>query len=243
MSELPLYIFPLLFVVALLYSSVGHGGASGYLALMGIVGISLSFAKPVALILNCIVSAIAYIQYYRNGYFHAKLFVMLAVASIPFAYLGGTFSLQDDLYKRVLGVVLLFSAIRLLFPSDEKQHIKEPHFIFLLITGAAIGFLSGLIGIGGGIILTPLLLLMGWSRMKEAACVSALFIFVNSLSGLIAQFQKGISLQPNMYLMILLATAGGLIGSYYGAKKWNIFLLKKILSVVLIIASLKLIFI
>lgn len=242
-TDIPLYLSPLLFIVAILYSSVGHGGASGYLALMGIAGVSLSSAKPVALILNCIVSVIAFIQYYRSGYFNSKLFFLLAIASVPFAYLGGTLSIEDDLYKRILGVVLLFSAIRFLFPTAEKENIKEPHFTLLLITGAGIGFLSGLIGIGGGIILTPLLLLMGWTRMKEAACVSALFIFVNSFSGLAAQFQKGITLQSGMYLMILIATAGGLIGSYYGAKKWNIILLKKVLSVVLIIASLKLIFI
>jgi hypothetical protein len=130
-----------------------------------------------------------------------------------------------------------------LLPAHENKHEIQPPPVYLLSAGAAIGFLSGLIGIGGGIILTPLLLLMKWSKIKEAACVSALFIFVNSLSGLTAQFQKGIVVQPALYAMLLTATVGGIIGSYYGAKKWNTPVLKMVLSVVLMIASLKLIFI
>lgn len=243
MLDLPLYIYPLILLVALLYSSVGHGGASGYLALMAIVGVNMASAKPVALSLNCIVSLISFIQYYRSGHFNAKLFFILAIASVPFAYLGGLLTLEEVWYKRVLGVVLLFASIRIFFPLKENNTNKKTPIVWLLISGACIGFLSGLIGIGGGIILTPLLLLMGWSNLKTAACVSALFIFVNSGSGLIAQFQKGFTLEKHMLFIISIATVGGLIGAYYGAKKWDIHLLKKVLSFVLIIASIKLIFV
>ncbi|MCC7030194.1 MAG: sulfite exporter TauE/SafE family protein [Chitinophagaceae bacterium] len=243
MIQIPDYLFPLIFIAALLYASVGHGGASGYLALMGIIGVNLQDAKPVALILNCIVAIIAFIQFYRGGYFNRRLFIILAIASVPCAYLGGMITIEDHLYKRILGVVLLVSSFRFLLPSHEEKETNRPSNVSLLATGGGIGFLSGLIGIGGGIILTPLLLLMRWSKIKEAACVSALFIFVNSMSGLTAQIQKGIRWQPDMFIMITSATLGGLIGSYYGAKKWNTPVLKILLSVVLLIASFKLILI
>jgi hypothetical protein len=243
MTEIPFYLFPLIFIVALLYAAVGHGGASGYLALMGLVGISLNASKPIALILNCVVAAIAFIQYYRSGFFNLKLFVLLAIASIPCAYLGSILTIDDYFYKKILGIILLISSIRFLFPSSDNELVEKPAEFLLLLIGGIIGFISGLIGIGGGILLTPLLLLFRWSNMKTAACVSALFIFVNSLSGLIGQFQKGVQIQPNMFIIILVASMGGVIGSFYGARKWNVVLLRRVLSVVLIIASLKLIFI
>jgi uncharacterized membrane protein YfcA len=237
-NSLILYI--MLFIVALLYSSVGHGGASGYLALMGILGISQSVSKPVALVLNCIVSLIAFVQFYRQGHFNAKLFGWLILASIPLAFIGGRMQLDDVLYKQILGVLLAVTALRLLFEfkaSSKEQNYSIP---LLLIIGASIGFLSGLIGIGGGILLSPLLLLLGWANAKTTAGISALFIFVNSVSGLSAQLSKGLSISPSMFGMIIIAAIGGLIGSYWGARFANNKLIKSLLAVALFIASLKL---
>lgn len=243
MSELPYHLLPVLFLVAVIFSSVGHGGASGYLALMALAGCSLTYAKPVALILNCLVSTIAFIQFYRAGHFNFTLFIKLAMVSIPFAYLGGFIQLDDILYKRILGVLLFLIAIRFYFNFEVKEVATQPKGISVAIMGMLIGFVSGLIGIGGGVFLTPLLLILGWSNMRTAAGVSALFIFVNSGAGLIAQLGRGIEWPFQNNLVLAVALAGGLLGSYYGAKKWNAMWLKKLLAVALLIASLKLIFI
>lgn len=239
--EYSLILYIMLFVVALLYSSVGHGGASGYLALMGILGISQTVSKPVALVLNCIVSLIAFIQFYRQGHFNAKLFGWLILASIPLAFIGGRMQLNDVLYKQILGVLLAVTALRLLF--EFKASTKEHNYSIplLLIIGASIGFLSGLIGIGGGILLSPLLLLLGWTNAKTTAGISALFIFVNSVSGLTAQLSKGLTISQGMFGMIIIAAVGGLFGSYWGAQYANNKLIKSLLAVALFIASLKLI--
>lgn len=239
--EYSLILYIMLFVVALLYSSVGHGGASGYLALMGILGISQTVSKPVALVLNCIVSLIAFIQFYRQGHFNAKLFGWLILASIPLAFIGGRMQLNDVLYKQILGVLLAVTALRLLF--EFKASTKEHNYSIplLLIIGASIGFLSGLIGIGGGILLSPLLLLLGWTNAKTTAGISALFIFVNSVSGLTAQLSKGLTISQGMFGMIIIAAVGGLFGSYWGARYANNKLIKSLLAVALLIASLKLI--
>jgi uncharacterized membrane protein YfcA len=233
----------LLFLVAFLYSSVGHGGASGYLALMALFSITPEIMKPTALLLNLFVSLTSFIQFYRGKHFNWKLFLPFAMASVPMAYLGGLMTVQDKIYKKILGILLIIPIIRfLLFANIKVEELKKPNFYLSLIIGAAIGLLSGLIGIGGGIILSPILLLLKWANMKQTAAISALFIFVNSLSGFIAQLQKGISFSTNMYLYVVVAFVGGLCGAYFGSLKFKQNILQYMLAIVLIIASYKLLF-
>lgn len=194
--------------------------------------------------LNIAVSLIAFIQFYRSGFFNKKLFIPLAIASVPAAYAGGLLSIDPHLYKQLLGGLLFISAIRLAMPL-KKEVIVVQHFNIVLVVmiGASIGFLSGMIGIGGGIILSPLLILVRYSDVKTTSGISALFIFVNSIAGLLGQMNQGIEFSSSMSVMIAVAIAGGLIGSYIGARQLNISMLKKVLAVVLFIASLKLIFV
>jgi uncharacterized membrane protein YfcA len=214
--EIGILFFSVLFIIAFLYASVGHGGASGYLALMGIWGISQITAKPVALTLNCVVSLIAFLSFYKKGFFNWKLFLYLILGSIPFAYLGGTFSISDKYYKIILGILLFFTSIRFFIDQKDNEKIIEANYYYLMITGAIIGFISGLIGIGGGIILSPFLLLMKWSDIKTTSGISALFIFVNSIAGLFAIFQKGFTYSSEMIIMASIAIIGGVIGSMIG---------------------------
>jgi uncharacterized membrane protein YfcA len=244
MSEHILLLSLFIFLVAGLYASVGHGGASGYLALMTLLSMPIATIKPVALMLNIAVSLIAFIQFYRSGFFNKKLFIPLAIASVPAAYAGGLLSIDPHLYKQLLGGLLFISAIRLAMPL-KKEVIVVQHFNIVLVVmiGASIGFLSGMIGIGGGIILSPLLILVRYSDVKTTSGISALFIFVNSMAGLLGQMNQGIEFSSSMSVMIAVAIAGGLIGSYIGARQLNISMLKKVLAGVLFIASLKLIFV
>ena len=174
-----------LLVVAYLYSSVGHGGASGYLALMALFGIEMIYMKPSALILNLFVSSIAFIAYYRGGHFRPKILLPFVLTSIPMAFIGATLEISPELYKKILGVSLLIATLRIVIQPRklETDNRKLPAWIALL-TGSVVGFFSGMIGIGGGIILSPLLLITRWASMKETAAVSTAFIFLNSLSGL-----------------------------------------------------------
>lgn len=241
----------LLLIVAFLYASVGHGGASGYLAVLSLLAVGTSHMKTSALVLNIIVSAISFYHFYKEGYFDWKLFWPFAITSVPMAFLGATVPVSDVLYKQLLGVCLLFAVARISglfdhFLKNEKRKTKNEtqpslhitHYAFII--GALIGLLSGMLGIGGGIILSPILLLMGWAGMKQTAAVSALFIFVNSIAGLVGLLQKGIEINPEMYSWIACATVGGLVGGYLGSKKFNFATLKYILALVLLIASVKL---
>lgn len=234
----------MLSIVAFLYSSVGHGGASGYLAVMAIFSIAPSMMKSSALVMNLAVSLFSFIGFYRAGHFRLRLFLPFALASIPMAFLGGTMTLTDSIYKKILAVCILFSIIRLVYTFDTKNEKIKPIPVWAgIVSGAAIGLLSGMIGIGGGIVLSPLMLLMRWATLKQTAAVSALFIFVNSLSGLYGQLQKGgIHLPENMQWAVLATIIGGLAGSYFGSQKFNITTLKRLLAVGLVIACLKLIF-
>lgn len=231
----------LLFAVAFLYASVGHGGASGYLALMALFSMAPEFMKPTALLLNLFVSLSAFLLFFKGGHFKWKIFLPFALASIPFSFLGGMIALDAAIYKKILGVLLLIPVIRLVaFPNTSTDALKPSHFMASLLIGSVIGFLSGLIGIGGGIILSPVLLLLAWTDQKQTAAISALFIFVNSLSGLAGQITKGIDFQSGMVAYVGVAFLGGSLGAWLGADKFNQNALKYLLAIVLLVASVKL---
>ncbi len=235
--------YGILFFVAFFYAAVGHGGASGYLALMALYGVAPEEMKPTALMLNLFVSLTSFIQYYRGGYFLKKLFIPIAAASVPLAFIGGMITVEESMYKRILGVLLLFPVFRFFFFRNvEDSALKDQNLVIAVIIGGIIGFLSGMIGIGGGIILSPVLLLLQWTNQKQTAAISAAFIFVNSLAGLGGMLTQGISFTGNMLMYIAVAFTGGLLGAYFGAKRFNQNVLKYILAVVLLMASYKLLF-
>ena len=231
----------LLAIVAFLYASVGHGGASGYLALMAIFSFTTSTMKPIALLLNLFVSGIAFYHYYRTGHFNKKLFIPFAVASIPFAFFGGRLQIDANIYKTSLAILLIFAILKMLnvFGVRSKQ-VKEIKVWQGVAIGSCIGFISGLIGIGGGIILTPIILLLHWGKMKEAAAVSALFIWVNSAAGLMGQLSIGVEISSQAFILVGVALTGGYLGSYLGSQKFNNTTLRYLLALVLLIASIKL---
>ena len=229
----------LLGIMAFLYASVGHGGASGYLAVMALFAIAPPVMKQTALLLNLGVSLMSFIAFYRQGYFKWNLFWPFALGSIPMAFLGARIPLTDSTYKQILGACLILAVIRMLVSLKDGTSRNLPALIGVL-TGAVIGLLSGMIGIGGGIILSPLLLLFRWASLKEAAAVSALFIFVNSVSGL-AGLKTWIPLDQNqMGFWLAASLLGGFLGARWGAAIASKQKVKWILALVLLIASVKL---
>lgn len=236
-------VYALFFLVALLYASVGHGGASGYLALMALLGFSASVMKPTALLLNVMVSLIAFVSFYRARHFRAALLWPLIAASIPFAYIGSSIVVSELVYKKILGVVLLLSIIRLVMDSAEKPLSPAPKWYILFLIGAVIGLVSGMIGMGGGILLSPILLLMGWSNQKQTAAISAIFIFLNSIAGIAGQLKTGFPLSGQTFAIVGFVLAGGWLGAYIGAEKLHARNMKYILAAVLVLAAVKLIFV
>jgi uncharacterized protein len=239
-----IYLFLLILpVVSFLYASVGHGGASGYLALMALFSFAPEVMKPTALILNLFVAGISFFYYYRGGHFNKNLFIPFAITSIPLAFLGGTIDIDASIYKKILAILLVFAILKMLNVfGKEKEDIKKVKLWQGLVVGGIIGFFSGLIGIGGGIILTPIILLLHWGNMKEAAAVSALFIWVNSASGLVGQISTGVYFEIETFVLVAVALIGGVLGGYYGSKKINNQKLRYILAFVLAIACFKLFF-
>ena len=231
-------------IVAFLYASVGHGGASGYLALMALFSFAPETMKPTALLLNLFVAAIAFYHYYKTGYFNKNLFFPFALASIPMAFLGGMIEVEATIYKNILAFLLIFAILKMLNVfGKESSYIKKIKLWQGLLVGGIIGFFSGLIGIGGGIILTPIILLLHWGKMKEAAAVSALFIWVNSAAGLTGQISSDVTIPNQSYILVAFALIGGFLGSYYGSRKFNNKKLRHLLATVLIIAAVKLLFV
>ena len=234
----------LFFVGAALYASVGHGGASSYLAVMGLFSLAPSVMKPTALALNILVAGVATFKFYRAGLFSWRLFWPFAVVSVPAAFIGGAMMLPARAYKILVGVVLLYAAVWM-FRSALRPITKEtrlPPLWAALVAGVAIGFLSGLTGVGGGIFLSPLILYMGWAETRATSGVAAPFILVNSIAGLLGHFSSVAQLPPSIPIWGAAAVIGGWIGATYGSKRAPAPVLRQLLSLVLIVAGAKLIF-
>jgi len=243
--ELPIYLLFLFFFIAFIYSSVGHGGASGYMAILALTGYFSPELVPVILCLNILVSTVALTNYSRKGHFVWKLFWPFAIASIPAAFIGGYLQLEIDLFFLIVGAVLLLMAGAIIFKSfwsfDDRE-LKPVNIPVALIAGAGIGFLSGLIGVGGGIFLSPLILFLGWATIRQIAAVSALFVLMNSLSGLGGHLVTSDILWSTAAIFALPVLAGGYLGSRFGVKTTDPKLIRLMLALVLVIAGAKMLF-
>jgi uncharacterized membrane protein YfcA len=230
------------FVVALLYSSVGHAGASGYIAVMTLLNLAPTEIKPIALALNILVASIGSWQFWRAGHFSWGLFWPFALLSVPCAFLGGYLNLPTGVFKVIVGIILLISAVQFVVRPPAEGEPVPPAKPVRMATGAGLGLLSGLTGTGGGIFLTPLLIFMRWARTKTAAATSALFILLNSIAGLLGNLSATNSF-PRFGVSLLAAAAiGGTVGSYLGSRRLEPIVIKRLLAVVLTIAGFKLIF-
>lgn len=227
-------------LIAGLYSSVGHAGASGYIAVLSLFSVVPSEIKPIALVLNILVASITTWQFWRKGLLKLEDFLPFALLAVPCSFLGGYLNLSPRLFQMLLGIVLLCSALRFLIQPIEAEHPTLPKRPIAVIAGGAIGFLAGLTGTGGGIFLTPLLVMKCWTSAKKAAAMSALFILVNSIAGLLGNLAATQKL-PIVTVGLLIAVAiGGSIGSYYGSQQFSHRLIQRCLAVVLTIAGCKL---
>nr|WP_294851114.1 sulfite exporter TauE/SafE family protein [uncultured Sphingomonas sp.] len=231
-----------LFFGAILYSSVGHAGASAYIALMALFGVPPAVMRPTALVLNLFVGTIGSFRYWKAGLFRWRTLWPFLIGSIPFAFLGGAIKISGDFYRPLVAFVLFLSAVRLLWPRDLKavHEWHDPSVPVAIASGAGIGLLAGLTGTGGGIFLSPLLILMAWSAPKPASGVTAMFILCNSIFGLMGNIASLKSLPPNLPYYIAAVVAGGLIGTTLGIRFTNPWVARA-LGVVLLVASAKLV--
>ncbi len=235
----------LFFVTAVLYAAVGLGGGSGYLAVMGLVGAAPEMMRPTALALNILVAGIGTVKHLRAGQFSAHLFWPIALMSIPFAFLGGQINLPTNIYRPVVGLVLLYSATRLCLSTRQKVNGEGETAVLpvsvILVAGAIIGLVSGLVGIGGGIFLGPLLLLTGWADTRQTMGITAAFVLVNSIAGLSGNLSVVQSLPAQLPVWLLVVGVGGWLGSELGGNRLNPVVLRRLLALVLVLAALRMI--
>jgi len=244
-QEMPWILIPLFLLVAALYSSVGHGGASGYLALFALSGIAAPSVIPVALVLNITVAAISFFNYWRSGHFSLSLLLPFVVTSMPAAYLGGLMAVGDEVFRLVLGVALLLVAVRLLFirelPQRSGSMSRTQQWVLASSIGLVLGLLSGMVGIGGGVFLSPVILLLGWADIKGTAAVSSAFIVLNSVSGLLGHIARGAHTELPIVILVAAVVLGGFLGSRLGAQRLSTKHLQLALGLVLVVAGGKLI--
>ena len=254
----------LILLAAALYSSVGHGGASGYLAAMALFGLAPAVMRPTALCLNILVSSLGALRFHRAGHFRWRAFWPFALTSVPAAYVGGAITLPTTVYKQLVGLALLFAAFRLSIHARRLARANDPNarddtssgsatmteeattrdapLGTAMLLGVLTGLLSGLTGVGGGIFLSPLLLLAGWANARQTAAVSAAFIFVNSAAGLLGNPAGVKSVSAALPYFALAALTGGLIGTEFGSRRLAPLWVRRLLAAVLVVAGLKLIF-
>lgn len=229
-------------LIAFLYASVGHAGASGYIAVLALAGLSADVIRPTALTLNILVASLTAYQFYRAGHFAWHRFWPFALASVPFAFLGGYIHVPTSIFKVLIGLVLWLSAARFALRTEDPPATRFPRLPVALAAGAVLGLLSGLTGTGGGVFLTPLMLLASWARTKETAAVSALFILVNSISGLSGFLVSGRPLPAIAWSLALVAIGFGFLGGYLGSRRFEVRTIRLTLAVVLLLAGFKLVF-
>lgn len=245
MSAFDLLLTALFFLVAVLYSSVGHGGSSGYQAVMALCGATPAVIRPTALVLNILVSALATWKFQRAGYFVGRLFWPFVLASAPAAFLGGLVKLPDAYFRPLLGVILLYAALRLAIGASrsDQRPTSPPGLPVALVVGALIGLLSGLTGTGGGIFLTPLMLLAHWATPRQSAAASAAFILVNSVSGLLGWLRSAQQVElPALPYWGAAALVGGYLGAHLGSRYLVPLTLRRLLALVLVLGGVKLLF-
>lgn len=244
MSEGILWLFcAALFAVSLLYSSVGQAGASGYIAALALFGFAPESIKPTALVLNVLVSVVVSWRFHHAGHLSWQLLWPFAVSSIPAALLGGYLTLPASVFNRLLGVLLIVAAVSLFFGRmSSAQTTSPPPLSLALLTGAGIGLLSGLTGVGGGVLITPVLLFCGWAEPRAAAALSAVFILVNSVAALAGCLSALPSVPAGLPLFGLAAIVGGAVGSQLGSVHLPATAIRRVLGVVLVLASVRLLF-
>lgn len=227
-----------IFAVAILYASVGHGGASGYLAVMALFALAPESLKPTALLLNIVVAGVGSYLYLGARQFSWKVFWPFAVTSIPASFMGGYFSLSPEIYRPALGLVLLFAAWRLFVRKDRKDYESTPPQINIaMLVGTVLGFTSGLIGVGGGIFLSPLMIILGWARVREVSGIAALFILVNSISGLLGHLSSLQHLPDYAPMLAGVALVGGSIGALCGSRHLPVKIILQAMSFMLVVAG------
>ena len=237
-----LWIALLMAVAAALYSSVGHGGASAYLAIMALFSVAPESMRPAALALNLLVAGFATWKYWSRGLFNWKLLAAFAATAMPAAYLGGSLEIPDHLYRPLVGIVLWFAALRLLWQPRQlaNRAIRPPSSAIALPTGAALGLLAGLTGTGGGIFLSPLIILMAWEEPRRTSGVAASFIFLNSAAGLAGNVASVGELPAELPILLGAVGAGAVVGTWLGVDRLPRAWLLRALGLVLVIAGAKL---
>lgn len=241
-TDILILAFFLFLIIATLYSSVGHAGASGYLAVMALLSFAPETIKPTSLVLNIVVASIASVKFIRSGYFDRKIFIAFILTSIPLAFLGGYITMSPKYFKLMAGIFLIISALLLIVKTYLKPQQSAPHPMptaYGLIIGSVIGLVSGLIGVGGGIFLSPILIIANWTTVKNASGIAALFILCNSIAGLAGHLTALPTLDPNIGYWIVAVVIGGLAGSYLGTIKFNNKMIITCLFLVLLSAGLK----
>ncbi len=238
-TELIPFLAVSIFIVAMMYASVGHGGASGYLAVMALFSLAPEALKPTALMLNIVVAGVGSYLYLSARQFSWKVFWPLVVTSIPASFIGGTFHLPPEYYRPLLGLVLFYAAWRLFVRKSHQDDFEpnSPSIPLAMFVGGVLGFASGLIGVGGGIFLSPLMILLGWARVREVSGIAALFILVNSISGLLGHVSSLQHIPEYAPLLAGVALLGGSIGALCGSRHLPVRVVLQAMACMLVMAG------